>query len=75
MKKDLLKIKGVTEISKRDQKLVAGGSTTAICPAGGCYRDYFGGGDDGSTCVVYLGPFSDCCGTVYGNKCCLPPYF
>lgn len=70
MKNNLLKIKGAKEISKTDQKFVTGGNIpNQICPASGCYNVYIGGKT--GLCVVNLGPFSLCCGTIQNGQCCL----
>jgi len=69
MKKVILRIEGVNELSKKSQKEIQGGMLTiSDCPSG-CFRFFFGG--PGNRCIVPSPSGAACEGIVTNGQCCL----
>ena len=71
MKNDLLNIKGVKQIQKKDQRAIAGGTSSNCTP--GCYS-YFLAARPGILCYALING-SECVGTQSGSidnlLCCI----
>ncbi|TPN81381.1 hypothetical protein [Aquimarina algicola] len=78
MKKSILKITGVQQLSKTSQQKINGGSTSSGCPIGRCFDASMTDVDvDNSYCIVFGSSGELCFGTIQQNsvgepeKCCI----